>query len=61
MPSGAGHDAIVMAGRLPTAMLFLRSPGGISHHPDESVREEDVEASLLVAREFLHRLAKDIG
>jgi len=61
MPSGAGHDAIVMAGRLPTAMLFLRSPGGISHHPDESVLEEDVEASLLVAREFLHRLAKDIG
>jgi allantoate deiminase len=61
MPSGAGHDAIVMAGRLPTAMLFLRSPRGISHHPDESVLEQDVEASLLVAREFLHRLAKDIG
>jgi allantoate deiminase len=61
MPSGAGHDASVMAGRLPTAMLFLRSPGGISHHPDESVREEDVEASLLVARQFLQRLAKHIG
>jgi allantoate deiminase len=61
MPSGAGHDAMVMAGRLPTAMLFLRSPGGISHHPNESVREEDVEASLLVAREFLQRLAKHIG
>ena len=37
MPSGAGHDAMVMAGRVPTAMLFLRSPGGISHHPDEAV------------------------
>jgi allantoate deiminase len=61
MPSGAGHDAIVMAGRLPTAMLFLRSPGGISHHPDESVLEQDVEASLLVARHFLQRLARDIG
>jgi len=61
MPSGAGHDAIVMAGRLPTAMLFLRSPGGISHHPDEAVREEDVEASLMVARHFLQRLARDIG
>ena len=61
MPSGAGHDAIVMAGRLPTAMLFVRSPGGISHHPDESVREEDIEASLHVAREFLPRLAKDFG
>jgi allantoate deiminase len=61
MPSGAGHDAIVMAGRLPTAMLFLRSPGGISHHPDESVLEQDVEASLLVARHFLQRLARNIG
>jgi allantoate deiminase len=61
MPSGAGHDAIVMAGRLPTAMLFLRSPGGISHHPDEAVREEDVEAALFVGREFLLRLAGDVG
>ena len=60
MPSGAGHDAIVMAGVLPTAMLFLRSPGGISHHPDESVREEDVEAALHVGREFLLRLAADV-
>jgi allantoate deiminase len=61
MPSGAGHDAIVMAGRLPTAMLFLRSPGGVSHHPAESVREEDVEASLHVGREFLVRLANHVG
>jgi allantoate deiminase len=61
MPSGAGHDAIVMAGRLPTAMLFLRSPGGISHHPDEAVLEQDVEASLMVAGHFLQRLARDIG
>jgi len=61
MPSGAGHDAIVMAGRLPTAMLFLRSPGGISHHPDESVLEQDVEASLMVASHFLQRLARNIG
>jgi allantoate deiminase len=61
MPSGAGHDAMVMAGRVPTAMLFLRSPGGISHHPDEAVLQEDVEASLLVGREFLQRLAGDVG
>ena len=54
MLSGAGHDAMMMARRMPTAMLFLRSPGGISHHPDESVREEDVEAALLVGREFLN-------
>jgi allantoate deiminase len=61
MPSGAGHDAIVMAGRLPTAMLFVRSPGGVSHHPDESVLTEDVAAALHVGREFLLRLAADFG
>jgi allantoate deiminase len=58
MPSGAGHDAMVMAARVPTAMLFLRSPGGISHNPDEAVREDDVEAALQVGRKFLGRLAK---
>ncbi len=60
MPSGAGHDAMVMAARVPTAMLFLRSPGGISHHPDEAVLEEDVEASLGVGRKFLERWAAEI-
>jgi allantoate deiminase len=60
MPSGAGHDAMVMAARVPTAMLFLRSPGGISHHPDEAVREEDVENALHVATSFLERLAADL-
>ncbi len=60
MPSGAGHDAMIMAGRMPTAMLFLRSPGGISHHPDEAVREEDVEAALRVGERFLRRLAADV-
>jgi len=61
MPSGAGHDAIVMAVRLPTAMLFVRSPGGVSHHPAENVREEDVEASLHVARAFLVQLGGEVG
>jgi allantoate deiminase len=60
MPSGAGHDAMVMAARVPAAMLFLRSPGGISHHPAESVREEDIEAALRVGLKFLERLAAAI-
>jgi len=60
MPSGAGHDAMVMAARVPTTMLFLRSPGGISHHPAETVLEEDVEVALKVSREFLLRLACDV-
>ena len=60
MPSGAGHDAMVMAARLPTAMLFLRSPGGVSHHPDEAVREEDVENALRVGARFLECMAADL-
>jgi allantoate deiminase len=60
MTSGAGHDAMVMAARIPAAMLFLRSPGGISHHPDEAVREEDVEATLKVGHGFLERLATEV-
>ncbi len=60
MPSGAGHDAMVMAQHIPTAMLFLRSPGGVSHHPTEAVRKDDVEASLHVARAFLERRSKEL-
>jgi allantoate deiminase len=61
MSSGAGHDAMVMAAIMPTALLFLRSPGGISHHPAEAVLEEDVEAALEVGRKFLQRLAAEVG
>jgi allantoate deiminase len=57
MPSGAGHDAMIIATRVPAAMLFLRSPGGISHHPAETVLEEDVQAALKVGAVFLRRLA----
>jgi allantoate deiminase len=60
MHSGAGHDAMVMASRMPTAMLFLRSPGGISHNPAEAARAEDVEAALEVMSVFLQRVAGEI-
>ena len=55
--SGAGHDATILARRMPAAMLFLRSPGGLSHHPDEAVHEGDVEAALAVGLRFLDLLA----
>ncbi len=58
MASGAGHDAMIVARRMPTAMLFLRSPGGISHHPDESVLAEDVEAALEIGILFLKELER---
>ena len=53
MTSGAGHDAMIIAPQIPSAMLFLRTPGGLSHHPDESVLPQDVEAALATAMEFL--------
>jgi allantoate deiminase len=58
MPSGAGHDAMIVAAKMPVAMLFLRSPGGISHHPDESVLPDDVAAALAVGLEYLQGLAR---
>jgi allantoate deiminase len=58
MVSGAGHDAGVMAAAAPTALLFVRSPGGVSHRPDEAVTEADVAAALLAMVEFVRRLAE---
>lgn len=42
MPSGAGHDAQYIAKRMPAAMLFTPSIGGISHHWAEDTKEEDL-------------------
>ena len=61
MHSGAGHDAMIMAEQMPVAMLFLRSPGGISHHPDESVLTADVAAALTVGLHFLNQMERAHG
>lgn len=57
LPSGAGHDAAVMAQIAPVAMLFIRCRGGVSHHPDESVKVGDVQAALAVMNDFILSLA----
>ncbi|WP_407078691.1 allantoate amidohydrolase [Xanthomonas sp. WCS2018Cala2-21] len=54
--SGAGHDAMTMAALCPTAMLFVRCAGGISHHPDEHVDPADAEVALAVMRHFIEHL-----
>lgn len=59
--SGAGHDAAIMASLTPMTMLFLRSVGGISHHPDEAVHADDVALALRVMVDFLHRLAAEVS
>jgi allantoate deiminase len=57
LPSGAGHDAAMLASITPAAMLFVRCRGGVSHHPDESVEEADVAAALDVLERFVVGLA----
>ena len=61
LPSGAGHDAVAMARRFPVAMLFLRHPGGVSHHPDERVDAADVAVAVEVLERFLVRLAEKVS
>ena len=59
LPSGAGHDAVVMSKVMPVAMLFVRCAGGISHHPAESVMTGDVAAGLDVLDRFVNMLADE--
>ena len=62
LPSGAGHDAAVLAGAgVPTAMLFVRSlNGGISHSPQEESAPEDVELAVDVLAGAIARLAEGL-
>jgi allantoate deiminase len=53
LPSGAGHDAAVMAAIAPVTMLFVRCAGGISHHPGESVAEADVALAVDALARFV--------
>ncbi len=48
LPSGATHDAVAMAALGPSAMLFVRCRGGISHNPAESITLEDADAATRV-------------
>lgn len=57
MVSGAGHDAMILAERVPAAMIFLRTPGGISHDPAESVEVEDVAGAIECGLHLLEQLA----
>jgi len=58
--SGAGHDAVALAEVAPTALLFVRCRGGLSHHPDEYASPQDVSAALDVLVEFLKAIPEII-
>jgi allantoate deiminase/N-carbamoyl-L-amino-acid hydrolase len=54
LPSGAGHDAMVMANITPMGMLFVRcGNGGVSHHPSETLSQEDADTAVRVFEDFL--------
>src|SRR6266516_4605773 len=56
LPSGAGHDAVVLSTLTDITMLFVRCRGGVSHHPAESVTEEDVMVAITILERFLERV-----
>jgi len=57
LPTGAGHDAGVLSAHLPTAMLFVRNPTGVSHSPAEFAPDEDCEAGVRALADVLEELA----
>ena len=57
LPTGAGHDAGILASRVPTAMLFVRNPSGVSHAPAEYAEPNDCEAGVVALARVLEHLA----
>jgi beta-ureidopropionase / N-carbamoyl-L-amino-acid hydrolase len=53
LATGAGHDAGVLAGYVPSAMLFVRNPSGISHSPEEYVADEDATSGAVALADVL--------
>jgi allantoate deiminase len=61
LPSGAGHDAVVMSSLTDVAMLFVRCKGGISHNPAESVTVEDVQVAIETLEGTLRLLSQKLS
>jgi beta-ureidopropionase / N-carbamoyl-L-amino-acid hydrolase len=57
LPTGAGHDAGILAAHVPTAMLFVRNPTGVSHAPAEHAEAADCAAGAVALAAVLERLA----
>jgi N-carbamoyl-L-amino-acid hydrolase len=57
LPTGAGHDAGVLSAHVPTAMLFVRNPTGVSHSPAEYASDDDCEAGIAALADVLAELA----
>ncbi|AIA04007.1 hypothetical protein DC74_3512 [Streptomyces noursei] len=55
--TGAGHDAGILSATVPTAMLFVRNPTGVSHSPAETAAEDDCVAGVTALADVLEGLA----
>ncbi|WP_221567230.1 M20 family metallo-hydrolase [Alkalihalobacillus sp. TS-13] len=58
MESGAGHDVMNMASRWPTGLIFIPCRDGLSHHPDESASEKDLEIGVDIIKQYLKNETK---
>jgi len=56
IPTGAGHDAGVLSAHVPTAMLFVRNPSGVSHAPDEHADAADCLVGIGALADVLENL-----
>jgi N-carbamoyl-L-amino-acid hydrolase len=56
LPTGAGHDAGVLSAHVPTAMLFVRNPSGVSHAPAEHATDADCVAGVAALATVLEDL-----
>ncbi len=56
--TGAGHDAGILSGSVPTAMLFVRNPTGVSHSPAEYAAEDDCVAGVIALADVLEGLTR---
>ncbi|WP_246939407.1 Zn-dependent hydrolase [Bacillus pinisoli] len=58
VPSGAGHDAMIIGNQVPTAMIFVRSKDGISHNPKEWSSLNDCVMGVHVLKDFIESLMR---
>ena len=61
LPSGAGHDTMIMGQLCPAGMLFVRCKGGVSHNPLESITTEDCEIALGRADALRQGFSRGVG
>ena len=57
LPTGSRHEGLAIVDLCPVGMMLLRSEGGITHHPDERVRADDIEAGTRMLMKVLETLA----